>query len=161
LTANDPETVALGEAIEPLEFRDGQWLPASAPDDAKLLLGFAEERNATGEAYRVLELGQQSSMMVRCPGCTGLVPYVLESQYQDDGDEHIMTKPCPICEYSQLVTIVPVRAVILRSRIEKLQKVGVGPRNVERYNALLRQYRRVMRRADRARERRRANDGAE
>lgn len=145
------------DAIEPLELRDGQWLPAGSPD-ASLLMSFTEQRTAP-EATRTLELGQQAGTRVICPGCGGTILFQLETQVQHDGSEHWVSKPCPICEYSKLVTIVPTRAVVLRKRIEAMQKVGIRADTTNRYNRLLKQYRRVMARADKTEERTR-HDGS-
>lgn len=151
----------IGKPIEALELRSNGWLPSEAPS-GDFLIAMARPRMVE-EAAHIVELANLSATVVKCPGCGGRVPFRTIAILQANGDEQWASKPCPICEYSEVVTIVPRRAVELRTRIEALRAVGVGPQNVARYNSLTRQYRKVMGQAERAAEweRKRANDGAQ
>lgn len=150
----------IGKPIEALELRSNGWLPAGAPN-GDFLVKMAAPRMAE-EAAHYAELAGVAGTVVKCPGCGGTVPFRTIATLRANGDELWTSKPCPICEYSEVVTIVPKRAVELRTRIEALQAVGVGPKNVNRYNSLTRQYRKVMAQFQRAAawERKRANNSA-
>lgn len=141
----------LGEPFEPLELRGNGFLPSAAPDPA--LVERMTDPRITGEAWRTMELAGLSNNLTRCKRCDAVIPFTLEARVQSNGDEHWYAKPCPICEYSEVVTIVPKRAVQLRSRIDAIRAVGIGPRNQKRFNTLVKMYRRVMRHAEQARER--------
>lgn len=135
---------------EALELRGEEWLPAdSSTDEAKTVLELFTKSRMTPDATRMMELARLAGMLVTCPGCGGKVLYELRAEIDPNtGDERQSTKPCIICDYSETVTIIPKRAVALRGRIEKLKAGGVTHLNVDRYNSLLKQYRRVMAHAD-------------
>lgn len=137
-----------------LALRGGEWLPAdSDPETARYVKELASDRMGE-EATRTMELARLAGMTVTCPQCGGKILYQLRAAIdKQSGDEYQSTEPCPICEYSEVVTIIPKRALELRRRIEAL-KGHVTEANVKRYNSLLRQYRRAMARVEQ-----RGNDG--
>lgn len=102
------------------------WLPADAQSDGLLITKLAaagyEPRDIPAPAHQLLELAGIEGVQVKCPGCTAEIPYVLVARQLDSGDEEWATKPCPICDYTAVVNVIPHAAVLVRRKVEILKE---------------------------------------